>query len=67
MGLVTWLKRIFSDTPKQPALQKRPPHKVVRTKAQTAQEKLSDMAVKQGGRIKITPAPKPAKTAKRGK
>jgi hypothetical protein len=57
-NLITRLKRIFSDAPQQPTAQKRPPHKVVRTKAQTAQKRLSDMAAKQGGRIKIEPAPK---------
>ena len=56
--LTTWLKRVFSDTLQAPAPQKRPPHKVVRTKAQTAQKKLSDMAAKQGGHVKIKPAAK---------
>jgi hypothetical protein len=64
-NLITRLKRIFSDTPSEPALQKRPPHKVVRPKAQTAQKKLSDMAAKQGGRTKIEPASKSG--PKRGK
>ena len=64
-NLITRLKRIFSDTPQESAPQKRPPHKVVRTKAQTAQKRLSDMAAKQGGRIKIEPAPKSG--PKRGK
>jgi hypothetical protein len=57
-NLIAWLKRAFSDTPQATAPQKRPPHKVVRTKAQTAQQRLSDMAAKQAGRIKIEPSPK---------
>ena len=64
-NLITRLKRIFSDMPQEPAPQKRPPHKVVRTKAQTAQKRLSDMAAKQSGRTKIEPAPKSG--PKRGK
>jgi hypothetical protein len=64
-NLITRLKRIFSDTPQEAAPQKRPPHKVVRTKAQTAQKRLSDMAAKQTGRTKIEPAPKSG--PKRGK
>ena len=65
LNLINRVKLIFSDTPQQPTPQKRPPHKVVRTKAQTAQKKLSDMAAKQGARIKIEPAPKSG--PKRGK
>jgi hypothetical protein len=53
MGLVTWLKRLFSGPPQKTALKKPRPHKVVRNKGQTAQKKLSDMAAKQNGRNKI--------------
>ena len=63
--LANWLRRVFYDTSQDRAPQKRPPPKVGRTKAQTAQKKLSDMATKQGGRIKIEPAPKPTKATKR--
>jgi hypothetical protein len=58
LNLITRLKRIFSNTPQEPAPQKRPPHKVVRTKAQAAQKRLSDIAAKKSGRTKIYPAPK---------
>jgi hypothetical protein len=56
--LIARLKKIFSEVPAAPAPQKRPPHKVVRTKAQAAQKRLSDIAAKQGGRTKIEPASK---------
>jgi len=54
MGLVTWFKRLLSGG----GLQKPPPHKMVRTKAQTAQKRQSEIAAKQGARTKIKPAPK---------
>src|ERR1700704_3403077 len=63
--LITRLKRIFSDMPRETAPQKRPPHKVVRTKAQAAQKRLSDMAAKQNGRTKNEPTTKSG--PKRGK
>jgi hypothetical protein len=53
MQLLNWFKRIFSSAPSKPA-----PHKVVRTKAKAAQQKLSRMAAKDTGRPKIKPAAK---------
>jgi hypothetical protein len=51
MQLLTWIKRIFSDTSTKP-----PPHKQVRTKALAAQQRLSEIAAKESGRPKIKSA-----------
>ena len=59
MNPITWLKRLFLVEPgKKPELEKRRPHKAVRTKAQTAQKRMSDMAAKEAGGSKLRPASK---------
>jgi hypothetical protein len=65
MRLLTILKRFFLVSPEATALEKRGPHKLVRTKAQAAQKRMSDLAAKEGGRSKIQSAPK--SRPKRGK